>query len=435
MYMKVLLISLLACLLARPLMAASFETSLNADNLERLKTLLLFNSSLVDVGITTDWVKTKGLKGIMGGMNIKGFSIGHLHDAGLASEIRNPQATALARLSERTFFRANPRSHSQSRIGLSVSVLADRIGLALERRKKVETLLMWAVPLLKEFWILDMLGETGNLRYAQYADSWYSRRHERPAGSFHMISTRLRYLPGAFSAGFSTMVSGGEYLIPGWFAALSSEYSSDAWRVRMRGTLATRYFRDADGDTLKEPMGIAADLRYRPKKGFQYGADYRIAAFSLFPEGYRMVDQGSITVGWRFDEIRLSLESDWNRVFLPVLPDADSMPYRRVKCVAHWDRFYYHLGLIGIWEPVDEMEIDAEFTVPLGKAWIVDVSIGMYGSVDRFLLKSHIECLLKLGQNKLIASILTEDIMRHRYDSTQAIADMSVNIRWIRQIN
>jgi len=430
--MKVLLSSFLACLLASSLLAASFETSLNTVNGERWKTLLLFNNPLIHVGVTTDWAKTENLKGIMAGMNIKGFSIGHLHDAGLASEIRNPQATALSRLSERTFFRANPRSHSQSRIGLSFSVLKDRIGLGLERRKEVETLFMWAVPLQKEPWTLDLLGETGNLRYAKYADSWYLKTHERPASSFHMMSTRLRYLPGAFSAGFSAMASGGKHLMPGCLAAISAGYSADGWRVRIRGTLATRYFRDADGDTLKEPMGIAADLRYSPRKGFQCGADYQIAAFSLFPDGYRMGDQGSLTVGWRFDEIRLSLASDWNRVFLS--PDADSTPYRRIKCIAYWDRRYYHLGLIGIWEPVDKMKIETEFAAPMGQAWLVEVGIGMYGSVDRLLLKSHIECLLKLGQNKLIASVLAEDFMQRHYDSSQAIADLSVNIRWIRQL-
>jgi hypothetical protein len=431
--MKLVYLLMLTLLLPAVLFCDLFETSLDADFQGNWNGLLLYRGKLANVGFNSSWSVEGGEREFMAGGNVRGFSIGHLEDSGLATEIRNPGADALSRLSERTLYSADPRSDSRSRMGFSFSGFESRVIFGLERRESIDAIFALGVPLVSGPWKMELLCEGGNLREPEADDAWYPTTDSQAAGPFGLVSTRLRYLPGAFSAGISGMVSGGISLAPGWLTSLSANYTAGPWRIRGRGVVSSQYFRNADGELLNEPLGLAADWRYRPDGGFQFAADYEVVLTARDTGGFSPEDLCNLAVGWRFGETMVSIETDWNRAFFPLPDDEESTACRRISGSLDWDRGYYHLGISGDWEPEGESDIRADFTTPLGSSVILDGYGKLRGASGDLYLDMELEVLVKFGQNKIISTVLVEDLMQRLFEPSGPVADFTIEVRWVRQ--
>jgi len=318
-------------------------------------------------------------------------------------------------------------------MGFSFSGYDSRVVFGLERREFIDAIFALGVPVDSGPWKFEFLGEGGNLREPVNDDSWYTSSEWQAAGPFGLLSARLRYLPGAFSTGFSAMLSGGSSLAPGWLASLSANYTKGPWRIRGRGVAASPLFRNADGELLNEPLGLAADWRYRPNRGFQFAAEYEFALTAQTTGSVLPEDLCSAAIGWSFDETLLSLETDWNRAFFPLPPDENGPACRRISGTLDWDRGFFHLGLAGDWEPLGESELRGEFAAPTGGTGLLEGYAELNGTAEHLYLDTQIRWKFSIGRNKFISTLLIEDIMQRRVDPSGPAADISIELRWIRQ--
>ena len=412
--------------------ADNIEFSVTLDGVQRWRGLLLYTSPAVSVSASCR-LSPGGTPDLLAGLNTAGFSIGHLGDAGLAAEVRNPGHDSLSRLSERTFFHADLRSLSLSRIGLAIMPLNARVGVVWERREDIDAGILWAVPISTDSWTFEILGEAGLLREIINDDAWYPDYPWRPAGPFGLVSGRLRHVIQEGSAGLTVMMSGGVNLRRGWLAALSLGHSSGPWRVRSRTVYSSSYFRNADGDRIDVPVGSAFDCRYRPVRGLQFTIDYEAGIKKIFPELRVFTDEGSAAAGWRFGEIQLSLESDWNRIFSG--QREDDMPLcRRLKMRIIWDRNFLHLGLLGTLEPQEGWALKLENAFPARGSWLMETFVEIHKEHGPLLLDFRIKGRWDIGNNRFIISIFAGDLMRDWHGGPASAGDFEAEIRWVHRI-
>ena len=404
------------------ILGRSIETSVAADGAGRWQGLLLYTSRPLSAGGTCRFLEDGSIEGLAG-LNTSGFSIGHLGDAGLASEVRNPGYDSLSRLAEPTVYRADLRSISHSRLGIAVMPWDARVGVVWERRKDIEAGIIWVVPFSTDYWSLELLGEVGLLLDTISSESWYPDVEWRPDGPFSLLSGRLRYQNQGTITGATVMLSGGVNLLPGWLTAISANYFKGPVRIRTRLIYSSPYFRTADGERLEIPVGGSFDCRYRPAKGLQTSAEYRGGGDTTF------IDGGSAAIGWRFGETQISLESDWNRVFSSNQKELPAC--RRLKVRLIWDRHFLHLGWLGTWEPEEGWSIKLENTFPAQGLWLVESYLRLHRESGPLLLDFRLKGRLDFGANRLILSIFAGDFMRDWESGPTSAGDFEVELRWI----
>ena len=428
--MKVLITALLWILLNFYLPGESMEFQLTFDGARRLRGFTLYSSPVLSAGVSCRLDPEDSLNA-SAGLNTSVFSIGHLTDTGIAAEVRNPDFKALSRLSERTFYNADLRAESFSRLGLVLMSPSLRTGVAWERREDIDAGIIWAVPVANDFWSVEMLGEAGILRDSICDENWYPESSWRAEGPFGVAALRLRQFSSRETGGLTLMASGGADLRPGWLTALSYSYSSGPWRVRGRAVYSSLYFRNADGEKLELPTGGSFDWRYRPSLGLQFTLDYQGGADKHYS------DEGSAAVGWRFGETQISVKSDWNRVLSNALK-GDDPACSSIKGVMIWDRKYLHLGLTGKLIPHEEWFLRLEGAFPSHGRWLMEPYAEFHGRIageeHLLMLNLKLKSRWNIGSNKLMISLFLGDLDRHREDWPKYAGNFEAGIRWIQNL-
>ncbi len=427
--MKALIFVLIGILSSTYMPGETMEFQLTFDGARRLRGLTLYSGPVLSTGVSCR-LNPEDSPVVSAGLNSSVFSIGHLTDTGIAAEVRNPDFKALSRLTERTFYKADLRAESFSRIGMVLMSPSSRAGVAWERRTDIDAGIIWAVPASNESWSLEMLGEAGILRKSIGDDSWYPDSSWRAGGPFGVASLRLRHFHSQESAGLTLMASGGVNLRPGWLTALSYTYASGPWRVRGRAVYSSFYFRNADGEKLELPSGSSFDWRYRPSLGLQFTLDYQ-GGFDT-----RYYDEGSAAVGWRFGELQVSVKSVWNRIFSCALPD-NPPACGSIKGVMIWDRKYLHLGLSGKLIPYEDWYLRLDGAFPSHGRWLIEPYAEFNGKItggkNVLLLNLRLKCRWNIGSNRFIVSIFAGDIGRDWEEGPKSAGDFEVEIRWIQK--
>ncbi len=427
--MKALISVLLWFFLNSYLPGETVEFQLTFDGARRLRGLTLYSSPELSAGVSCR-LDPRDSPDVSAGLNSPFFSIGHLTDTGIAAEVRNPDFKALSRLTERTFYKADLRAESFSRLGLVLTSPSSRVGVAWERRTDIDAGIIWAVPAANDSWSLEMLGEAGILRNSISDESWYPECSWRAGGPFGVAAIRLRQFYSSESAGLTLMVSGGVNLRPGWLTALSYNYASGPWRVRSRAVYSSLYFRNADGEKLELPAGSSFDWRYRPSLGLQFTLDYQGGINTDY------YDKGSAAVGWRFGETQVSVKSEWNRVFSIALQDNQPV-CRSIKGEVIWDRKYLHLGLKGKLIPHEDWYLKLDGAFPSHGRWLIEPYAEFHRNINGdehvLLLNLQLKCRWNIGRNKFIISIYAGDIGRDWEGGPKSAGDLEVEIRWIRK--
>lgn len=428
--MKQFLILALIFFSARPAAGESLETSVSRDGAQRCSTLFLYSGNIVSAAVSCRF-SPDDLPLAMFGVNTSTFSVGHLGDAGLAAEVRNPGYHSLSRLAEDTVYRADLRSFSKSRIGLALMSRDRRAGVVWERRERIDAGIVWLSPLSLAAWDLEILGEAGLLNEVDSDDTWYPESPGRPPGPFAVISGRIRHHGSTDDYGVTIIVSGGINLRPGWMVAFPLNISSGPLRFRCRSIYSSPDFRNAEGDRLEEPVGAGFDFRYRPSYGLQFAIDYQGGIEVYCRDLSRFTDDGSASLGWRFGEIQLSLESDWNFIF-STSTDADPA-CRRLKGRITWDRKFLHLGLLGGLETGQGWFFRLENSFPAGGPLLVETLAEMHQEAGPLLVDFRIKTRWDIGKNRLVFSVYTGDIPGDWTDGPSSAEDFEVEIRWIRK--
>jgi len=423
--MKVQITVFLFLMTLSPLSGRSFETSLNLDGSLKLRGFMLFSSLVISSSVTCVFSRNSPPE-VSAGMNTQVFSIGQLGDSGLATEVRNPDFTAISRLSERTFYRANLRSESFSRLGMVLMPWNARVGLSWERREKIDAAVIWFVPVSTDSWAFEILGEAGVLREAINEESWYTKKTWRADGPFALASGRLRYFTGKNISGISFMTSGGVNIRPGWLIGIASSYSSGPWRVRGRGVYSSEYFRNSEGDKLKLPVGGRIDCRYRPVSGLQFALDYEAGLGSVFS------DKGRAAVGWRFGEVQISLESNWIRIASSPL-SGESSPCSGVLGRFVWDRKFLHFGVSGRLNPNEEWYLKIDSAFPSHGPWLLESYVKLHQSGSVLLLNLELKCRWNIHDNMLVLSFFAGDLGRDWKEGPASSSDSELEMRWIQK--
>lgn len=408
----------------------SFEVSTTVDGIHRLSGLFLYSGERVSGALS--FRLTKNSDSIfMFGFNSSLFSAGNLGDTGLAAEVRRSEHDSSSRLVEKTRYRANLRSHSSSRIGVALMPLEARIGLAWERRRAVDTGIVWAVPILTDSWSLEALGAIAMLRYAISDDDWYPQRPQRAAGPFGVVSSRLRYSFSKSDVGMTVIVSGGTNLRFGYFVAWSIRTSDGPWGFFFRSIYSSPYFHSAEGKRLEIPIGGRFDLKFKPRKGLQFSVGYKAGLERYYLEPWRFADKGSIGLGWAFSELRILLSSDWDYVFSRRY---DEYVIRRIKLKIDWDREFYNLGLSGAIEPYRGWHVKIEGGGPVTDLWKLGAFIKLREAANSLLLDLRLRSTWDIGSNRFIMMVDMRDLVKDWRHGPSTPGDLVINLRWIRKL-
>ena len=291
----------------------TLETTASMDGTKRIITGVVIRGSDYSLGASYRFVP-ECPNDFMFGLNTSLISLGHLSDAGLASEVRNPDADALGRLSERTFYRSDVRSVSRSRIGIAVMPWDGRAGVSWERRENLNAGILWAVPVKTKRFELELLGEAVHMREPDSDEGWYPDTDGTPAGSLGIAALRWRFDSAKYVLGMSSIASAGSGLRPGVLCSLSLGVSEGPWRFRSRSIYSTPYFRSAEGERTECRVESVMDWRRRPIHGFRFGVDYHVGSYRRFPAGHQFEDEGRLSFGWKFEFLQLDATTDWNRI-------------------------------------------------------------------------------------------------------------------------
>ena len=411
-----------------PLSGDTFETSYSCDGGMRMTGTVLYRGKSLSSGAHYRY-SPEDSDDFMAGFNCRALSVGHLGDAGLAAEMRNPGSGALARFGERTFVRADLRSLSRSRLGMAYMPFKERVGLCLEKREEIESISLWVIPLAGDYWTSDVMCELISTSGEEPDDAWYPEDDGMPAGLVSILGTRLGYHRGGWNIGITGMTSRGKAIRPGYLAALTWIYSEGAWRLRSRTVMAGKYFRSADMENPDGLLETGFDCRYRPKRGIRFDLgyearekkdEYGIPGFS---------DEGSLACGWDFGEILLSAETTWNRIGSKPIDDEQYL--RRVKASFQWNRGLISFGFAGIIEPSLSWRITGESAFPSSGPFLLRTKIEVHKETDPILVDIGIKCRWNLGSDKLLIELEFSDLPRDWNPSPSSTGDFGCGIRYI----
>lgn len=422
--MKALFFVFFSAVIIRVIFGDSIELSATVDGAGRYDSLVLYSGTRVSAGTTVKFDPESPVE-VIGGLNMTGFSVGHLGDSGLASEVRNPGYDSLSRLAERTFYMADLRSDSLSRYGIALMAWEERVGVVWERREAIDAGIIWTVPVSLEEWSFEILGEAGLLRSSESDESWYTQVPWRPAGPFAVAAGRLRYITKKTRLGSTFMFSGGSSLQPGWLTSAAMNYFAGPLQFRSRFSYSTPTFRNADGERLVVPIGGSFDFRYRPSKGIQIYIEYQGGY------GSEYVDEGGAALGWRFGELQVSIESYWNHFFSTI--DSSLQDCRRLKSRVLWDRGLLHAGITGTWAPKEGWSLKVENIFPIHDSWLIESFLVCHREKGPLLFDFKIKTYWIVGKNSFVFSIFTGDLLRDWDDGPSSSGDFEAQLRWIRK--
>lgn len=368
----------------------------------------------------------------MFGFNAPYFSMGHLEDAGLAAEVRNPKHDSSPRLVEKTRYRANLRSDSSSRIGVALMPFDFRMGVVWERRQDVDGGIVWLVPILTDSWNLEVLGVISMLRSAISDNSWYPQKLQRAESSLGIVSSRLGYSFSKSDTGITAIVSGGTNLRVGYLIGWSIKTSDGPWGFFFRSIYSSSYFHSAEGKRLEIPTGGRFGLQFKPRKGFQFSASYNGGLERFYPEPWRFTDKGSIGLGWNFSEWRFFLSSDWRYVFSSKY---EKDVIRRIKLGIDWDKKHYSLGLSSAIEPYGGWYVKLEGGVPITNLWKLGAFVRLRETVRTLLADFKIKGTWDMTDNQFIIVVHVRDLLRDWHQGPSTPGDLVLSLRWVRKLD
>jgi len=408
----------------------SFEISATMHGIHQWNGLFLYSGRKISGALTFKVAKDNNPT-FMFGFNTAFLAAGRLGDMGLAAEVRNPAYDSSLRSVEKTRYRANLRSYSNSRIGIALMLLDSRMGLALERRKDVDAGIIWVVPILTDSWNFEVLGTAAMLRSAISDDYWYPRRLQRAESPLGIVSSRLRYSFSKSDMGMTFIVSGGTHLRVGYLAGWSFSTSSGPWGLFFRSIYSSSYFHNAEGKRLDIPVGGKFVLQFKPRKGFQFRMDYKAGLERAFHNPWRFTDKGGIGLGWNFSELRILLSSDWNYAFSKEYEEA---LIREIKLKIGWDRKLHSLALSSAVKTNGGWYAKIEGGVPITDLWQLDAFIKLHETANSLLLDFKIKGSWNIGDNRFIMLINMRDLVRDWHRGPSTAGDLEVNLRWIRKL-
>lgn len=415
----------------RPILGGeTLETTLSMDGGERIISGVVICGPDYSIGSSYRLVPAYP-NDFMLGLNTSLVSLGHLTDAGLASEVRNPDADALGRLMERTAYRSDVRSVSRSRMGIALMPWGGRAGMTWERRENLDAGILWAVPVQTDRFELELFGEAVQLKETEVDEGWYPEKEGTPAGSLGIAALRWRFDTGKRVLGISSIASGGGELRPGVLCAISLGLSEGAWRFRSRSIYSTPYFRSAEGERTECRVESAMDWKRRPAQGFRFGVEYRVGSHRRFPSGRLLEDEGSLSLGWKFKFLKFDVFTDWNRIVSAPLLD---------ESTGHFKRGSVSMGLFSV-----EGYIEGAVEYNTEELWDASFEIGFpemgpfFGSINTSLRPGEdgliwdigIKCRCRIGCNHITINVSLADLPDDWERGTPADAgDFNVQIRW-----
>jgi hypothetical protein len=297
-----------------------------------------------------------------------------------------------------------------------------------EHREEIDAGIIWGVPVRLDRWCLELLGEAGLLRHPVSEDTWYTVKKWRCEGPFGIGAARLRFKTNRLAVGTSFMLSGGASLNPGWLSSFASDYASGPLRFRSRLFCSSPFFRNAEGETLDVPLGGSFDFRYRPPEGIQISAEYEGGLANDYE------DAAGAALGWRFGEIQVSVETDWNRLFYDSVSDSDLSACRRLKTRFVWDRGYYHIGILGALEPDHGWSLKLENSIPIHSSRQIDFYLLLHQENGPLLYDFKIKGRWDIGKNSIIVSVFTGDLLRDWKNGPSSSGDFLAELRWVRKL-
>ena len=408
--------------------ASNMETSLSVDGRKRFSTKFQYRSNSFNAGIAGRYSPCEPFE-YMGGVNLPLVSIGHLGDTGLASEIRNPRRSAVARITERTRFTSDIRSLSRSRLGISLMNRAGRFGVTYEKRENVEAGIIWATPLYTENWTADLIVSYGLLEKEAGEDSWYQEEIETAGGPFTVNAVRLRYHPKGWTVGITGLCSAGVSLCPGSLVAFSWYRSGKAWRLRGRMVTSSFYCRDADGERLNEPFGASFDVRYRPITGLQVSLDYQGALETGIFKPDTFTSEISSGLGWRGKSWYVGIRDSF-------ILDPGSDRYfdeNRFTAETEWNFAITRLETSGSYAHSGEWRVQCQVAFEPGENFEISILGKLHRETGPLLFDCRLKTRLNIGTNRVLISLSMADIPEGWKNHELSSHSLDTEIRWIRE--
>lgn len=375
--------------------------------------------------------KADGTVDIMGGLNSPIFIAGHLGDRGLAAEARNPEASAMGRIGEKTGYRADLRSSSDSRFGVCTKLPEGRLGAVWERRGDENFCILWAIPVFHRAWTWELLYEAGFLKPSEREDSWYPSDIGRSGGFFSSAASRIAFRPKKWDFSVTLLVSGSPYLRPGLATAVSIRHSVGPWRLRTRCVYATEYFRNAEGEKAHGPVGAAIDLKFAPLHGFRFDIDYEFRLDSNFLASPIPEDEGAVSFGWRFGNSKITASADWNALAVRGPEDAGVLNLKKVELEweSHGDIISFEVGTSywpdGIWEA------GFNATYHPSRFCKIAAAVDLEGGEGVLNMDIALDWKLKRKSHTLMVSMDFRDLMTDWEGGPENVEDLEASLRWI----
>ena len=403
----------------------SLETGTGLDAAMRWRGYSLLRIDKWSFGLSGRLDTTYGSKG-MAGVNSPFLALGHLSDSGLASELRNPSFTALGRLAEKTYFRADLRSFSDSRYGAALYTPTRKFGIAAEHRTDADAGLVWLSPIQTDFYTMELIWTVGRLFPDTPDTSWYPDEPAHPGGVITSAAARNSLNFGPWLIGLSTIVSGGESFRPGLLFAVAADASRKAWATRFRWTWASEFYRNADGEILDVPVGIAWNGRLTPRFGFIVGGDFQLPLVRSRWNTKTDDETGKLEVGWQFNSARLLFSVNW--IGLSSTPRAERLGSELSVKLGK-----LQLGLRGKWILNEEwslrLEVDSQITPVLG----IGVTTQIYEESElRF--NGGLNMTIRIKRTRLMLRFKAADLPGDWIHGPTSANDMDIEIRWMQEL-
>jgi len=404
----------------------TIETALSGDAGSFPELLLMYRQKKLSVSVI---LKTgeKFPWNLSGGINTSFLAAGHIEDSGIASEIRNPGFKSVSRLTERTFYSADLRNSSETRNGIIITPFKNRLMLGWERRKKINSAVLWGAPVNNDNWNLEIIISGGILGQSPADNSWYPEKTEFPETLFGIISGRSSYENRIIKTGITLMFSAGDFLLPGYLASFSFHSSFKAIRIRGRAVISDSNFRNADGEKIRDNNGFYIDFRYRPSEGFNCALNYETGFKNdLYLPDAR--DRLSAAGGWYFKNWNFYFQGNMHNLIFPGNFKTDSLlEYLKGEIQLYRGMMFFQSSIK--FSSGNTFVLSMEGQVPAGSRLLIKTDFSVSGkNTDKILYSAGLNITASLKNNKIIISADWNKI-------PQTGKNIKVQLRWIYNLN
>ena len=413
-----------------PAFSGTLETSSGFDGAMGIRGYGIYSERNFSCGVSFRR-KADGVLEAMGGLNSPFLIAGHLGDRGLAAEARNPEASAMGRIGEKTGYRADLRSYSDSRFGICANLPGERLGIVWEKRAEEQFVLLWAVPVSSGAWTWELLHSAALLQSSEMEEAWYPDCAERSGGLFFSAASRFAYRPKKWDFTATVLASGSPHFRPGSAAAASMRYSSGPWRLRTRLFFATAYFRNADGERTHGPWGAAMDMKYASLSGLLFGIDYEYRLDSGFSAPSVFEDKGGCSLGWRFPKWRIKTSVDWNALAVRGAEDDGLFNLKQVELKGEYNAslIFFELGLG--FKPTGFWSAALGVTYSPSSVWKISADAEMECGEGFLRTDVGLDWKLKKDSHVFLVSLDFKDLTNDWKDGPQNTECLDVSLRWI----